>query len=241
MKPVLFSIQRVNRLRQAAEKAREISGIGFDGWFDDAREAIELVRVFDSLWLKDGFSIRAYVYTSGSNGNGVIWAVPSDTPFLTLADCPREENLWLKPPRPPEAIPLMQAIEGDGSPWSYLSASILARETAEFGAEWHGCVWSDQAVLSKPPLQDENKDSSYNSMEPYRDAPVGDWTWLEDAPQTWEPTFVDRGATREVVLHIHDPMGQERIYKSIDTYPADSYACQTETMDLCVSHNFCVY
>ena len=32
----------------------------------------------------------------------------------------------------------MQAIEGDGSPWSYLSASILSREAEEFGAMWHG-------------------------------------------------------------------------------------------------------
>ena len=45
----------------------------------------------------------------------------------------------------------MQAIEGDGSPWSYLSASILSREAVEFGAVWHGCVWSDQTILSKPP------------------------------------------------------------------------------------------
>ena len=49
-----------------------------------------------------------------------------------------------------DAVPLMQAIEGDGSPWSYLSASILSREAAEFGAMWHGCDWSDQTILSKP-------------------------------------------------------------------------------------------
>ena len=57
------------------------------------------------------------------------------------------------PRGPPGAVPLMQAIEGDGSPWSYLSASILSREAAEFGAIWHGCVWSDQTILSKPPRQ----------------------------------------------------------------------------------------
>jgi hypothetical protein len=32
----------------------------------------------------------------------------------------------------------MDAIEGDGSAWSYLSASLFAREAAELGALWHG-------------------------------------------------------------------------------------------------------
>ena len=35
------------------------------------------------------------------------------------------------------AAPLMQATEDDGSPWSYLSASIIRREAAEFGTLWH--------------------------------------------------------------------------------------------------------
>ncbi|WP_423928514.1 hypothetical protein [Candidatus Palauibacter sp.] len=43
----------------------------------------------------------------------------------------REEIGWL----PPGAIPLMEAIEGDGSPWSYLSASILAPVQATSGGE----------------------------------------------------------------------------------------------------------
>lgn len=55
--------------------------------------------------------------------------------------------------RSSEFISLMQAIDGDGSSWSYLSASILSREAEEFGAMWHGCVWSDQKILSKLPRQ----------------------------------------------------------------------------------------
>ena len=121
-----------------------------NGWFASAYDANDLVRVFDTLRLKAGFALHAYEYREGSNGNGIIWAVPADAPLVAPDDCPRLEDTWLGPPQPPGAVPLMQAIEGDGSPWSYLSASILCREAAEFRAIWHGCVWSDQTILSKP-------------------------------------------------------------------------------------------
>ena len=101
--------------------------------------------------------MQTFAYREGGNGNGIIWAVPADAPVVAMDECPRLEDTWLQPPQPPGAVPLMQAIEGDGSPWSYLSASILSREAAEFGAIWHGCAWSDQAILSKPPQQAEGE------------------------------------------------------------------------------------
>ena len=94
--------------------------------------------MFKALRLKAGFALHAYEFRSGGNGNGIIWAVPADAPLLAPEDCPQLEDVFLGPPKPPGAIPLMQVIEGDGSPWSYLSASILGREAAEFGARWHG-------------------------------------------------------------------------------------------------------
>ena len=127
----------------------------------------------------------------------------------------------------------MQAIEGDGSPWSYLSASILSREAAEFGAVWHGCVWSDQTILSKPPRQAGGQDASDDALKLTGDAPVGNWTWHDAVPRTWTPTYADMGATREVVLHIHHPIGGEEIYRATDTYPAGSYDGKTETTVLC--------
>lgn len=45
----------------------------------------------------------------------------------------------------------MEAIEGDGSHWSYLSASIFMREINEFGASWHGCSWSTHEIIDKNP------------------------------------------------------------------------------------------
>ena len=249
MKSFSFSITRVNRLRRAAERARTIgdedhdpspTGGPPDGWSACTHEADDLLRVFDALRLKTGFALHAYVFREGGNGNGIIWAVPADAPLLAPSECPTIEDKWLQPPRPPRAVPLMQAIEGDGSPWSYLSASILRREAEEFGALWHGCVWSDQTILWKPPRQTDGQSESGDGWW-LGDPPVGNWTWREAVPRTWKPTYADMGTTREVVLHIHNPIGQNEIYRATDTYPAGSYDGKTERTVLCTGEGYVVY
>ena len=54
--------------------------------------------------------------------------MPADAPVLEPDECPKLEGVFLEPPKPPGAVELMSVIAGDGSPWAYLSASILARE-----------------------------------------------------------------------------------------------------------------
>ena len=249
MKSISFSITRVNRLRRAAERARTIgdedhgpspAGLPPDGWSACTHEADSLLRVFDALRLKAGFALHAYVFRSGDNGNGIVWAVPADAPLLAPSECSTMEDTWLQPPRPPRAVPLMQAIEGDGSPWSYLSASILRREAEEFGALWHGCVWSDQTILSKPPRQTDGQGESRGGWS-LGDAPVDNWTWREAAPRTWKPTYADMGTTREIVLHIHNPIGLSEIYRATDTYSAGSYDGKTEYTVLCTGEGYVVY
>lgn len=239
MKSVAFSIARVNRLRRAAERARMLpvaerpGGMGRpDGWFVSAWDANRLLRVFDTLRLKAGFALHAYVLGAGDNGNGVIWAVPTDAPVVAVEECPRLDE-WLAPPRPPAAVPFMQAIEGDGSPWSYLSASILRREAEEFGAEWHGVNWSDHTIISRPPPQADGQDISDEARELTGEPPAGDWQWNGEAPRTWKPLYTDRGATREVVLHSYSALVQEAIYQATDTYSAGSLDCKTEITTLC--------
>ena len=63
MKSVSFSITQVNRLRSAAVEARTLLAERPDpwpvqspsnGWFAYAYDANDLIRVFDTLWLKAG-------------------------------------------------------------------------------------------------------------------------------------------------------------------------------------------
>ncbi len=74
------------------------------------------MHVFDTLWVKAGFALHAYAILEGCGGNGIIWAVPADARLIAPKDRPRLEDTWLRPPQPPGAVRLMQAIEGDGSP-----------------------------------------------------------------------------------------------------------------------------
>ena len=43
-----------------------------NGWFASAYNANDLIRVFDTLWLKAGFALHAY--DSGGSARGIIWA-----------------------------------------------------------------------------------------------------------------------------------------------------------------------
>ncbi len=244
----VFSITRVNRLRRAAERAREIPFEESDYWPDGylpkwcqpivSKYAYDLLRVFDTLRLKPGFELRASVYRSGGNGNGSIWAVPTDTPPVTSGeDSELEDN---GKDRSSRVVPLMQAIEGDGSPWSYLSASILSREAEEFGAMWHGCEWSDQKILSKPPRQVDGQDS-VDRREWTGDPPVRNWRWCGAVSRTWKPTYADTGTNKVVTLHIYNPIALEKIYLATDTYPTCSYDSKTEDTVLCWGEGGIIY
>ena len=60
-----------------------------NGWFASAYDANNLIRVFDTLWLKAEFALHAYEFREGDNGNGIIWAVPANAPLLAPGECPR--------------------------------------------------------------------------------------------------------------------------------------------------------
>ena len=227
-----FGIIRVNRHRRAAERARQVLGgetdsdfPGFEhdvyestsGWFRSSVDPEKLLGVFKALRLKEGFGLRAYEFRSGGNGNGVIWAVPADAPVLEPDECPKLEGVFLEPPKPPGAVALMSVIEGDGSPWSYLSASILAREAVEFGAVWHGCSWTEHTILGKPPWE-MAKGGPPEEM----------WEWQGAVPDTWLPTYKEQGETKEITLHVYTGLEQQRIYCATDTYQPGSYDLETK-------------
>lgn len=228
-----FGIMRVNRLRKAAERARE--GVDPDfpmdrasvprcgGWSVSLIDPTDLLEVFKTLWLKDGFALHAYEFTSGDNGNGVIWAVPFDAPVLKPEECPRLEDVFLEPPKPPGAVELMKAIEGDGSPWSYLSASILGREADEFGAAWHGSSWTEHTILGKPPWE----------MASLAASPVEVWEGDDIALDAWKPAYREKGEAKEIVLHSYSQLETEAVYLATDTYQPGSYDFEMDVVRVC--------
>jgi len=64
----------------------------------------------------------------------------------------------------------MDGIDGDGSGWSYLCASLFAREIAELGAMWH-VIWipagpANIASMQKPLLSPKARAVSFFEVRP---------------------------------------------------------------------------
>ncbi len=187
----IFPVSKVNALRRRAAKACPEPKDAPDGWSRSTSDPMKLLRVFKSLQMKPGFVLRAYQYSAGGNGNGFIWAMPESAPFPPPEECPRLDDVFLQPPKPPQALDqLMEAIDGDGSPWSYLSASLFACEAAEFGAMWHGCEWSEHSIIGADPWR---RDSTAKERQSQQGVPgsLDEWEWNESKPESWAPSFVE--------------------------------------------------
>ena len=130
---------------------------------------MEVVAVFDGLRVKPGWTLHAHQFRNGGNGNGFVWAMPDGVEFREPES--GKDLLWtcvfstpfaylqFRTPKPPDALPnFMEAIEGDGSAFSFLCASILARELREFGAMWHGRFWNDVELKGDDPEVVEDED-----------------------------------------------------------------------------------
>ena len=85
----------------------------------------------------------------------------------------------------------MTAVEGDGSPWSYLCASLAVRQLLDFAAFWHALYqhdWYEHVILAAwPPPRSLLEQPS--------------WEWEGRAPLSWRPEVVV--ARDHVIVRIH--------------------------------------
>ena len=127
----------------------------------------------------------------------------------------------MKVPRPEGALSnAMEAIEGDGTPWSYLSASIFARELAELGARWHGQVWSTHTVLDGDPWRHPHHWADHYEGPTERD----NWQWLRSEPSEWGPVVLCEGDCVTVTFHTFSGLMPGSLYRFTDTYEVGGYA-----------------
>jgi hypothetical protein len=212
---VVFPVVKVQRLRSRASRAARVPRSVPQGWSVNTVGPEKVLGVFSALRLKQGFVLRAYQFREGNNGNAFVWALPAEAKLPAPEDCPRLEEVFLEPARPPSALEdIMDAIEGDGTPWSYLSASMLKRELAEFGAMWHGCDWSTHALLGGVLGHSSAENSPFDGPQ----TPADDWTWLQPPPSQWLPEVQMKEASAIVTFHTYSGLGQESIFKHTDTY-----------------------
>ena len=221
-----FSMTRTERLRKklsrvATPKER------YDGWSLDFDDPADVVRATEVLRLKPGFALRAYLYTAGNDGNGFVYALPADAPVRSPEECQRDKERFLGPPRPPEATDdLMEAIDGDGSPWSYLCASILKRELEEYGALWHGVGWGAHKILYRDPWHGLDPETENFAIDD--PAPRESWVWNEKPPDDWRPQVTGTDNV-EVVFYTYSGLGKEQVMRHFDSYSRGTYIPMTRT------------
>ena len=232
-KITVFSLNKVQRLRQSAQTASEVSEDGPEGWSKSDVDPMQLLSVFSVLRLKEGYVLRAYQFRSSGNGNGIIWAMPEKAPFPNPKDCIKLQDGFLEPPKPPDTLDhFMDAIEGDQSLWSYLSASLFFREACEFGAIWHGCSWSEHRILGSNPwtspqdIDEEDEDADNPSED------IKEWKWIGQEPSEWQPQVKEAPKTMRVTFYTFTGLGVQSIYENVDTYKPPSYKskCKNESI-----------
>lgn len=171
-------------------------------------DPLRLVSAFPPLRIRQGWTLVTQQYSDGANAKGFTWAIPADCPQpdLTLTNWPSQSD------KPQGAILPMAVIEGSHTAWSYLCASLLARELAELGAVWHGCEWSTHDLYGGTHLK-------------------GEWTFTEHRPGSYNPSVAisEQGAT--VSFYTRTDLGQSRIIRHTDIYsPGSGYQFDSEEL-----------
>lgn len=226
MTTTIFPLPDVQQLRKRAVKAREITQPAPEGWSKSSINPMQVLEVFAPLRIKKGYILRAYQYREGNDSQGIVWAMPVNADFPDPEHCPRIENILLGPPKPHKVLEdFMEAIKGDGSPWSYFCASLLARELRELGAAFHGCNWTTHAILGTNPLMEPAKLNAMHSPS----GGIEQWTWLEPEPSEWQPHVVGEGSSNTVNFLTFSGYRQEVIYRHADRFSRGTYQFTTES------------
>ena len=199
----------------------------------------------------------------GTGHWGLVYAVPNDAALPAPSQCltwpdnagfklkmARDTNDWEADakyvrsvlsrafqPKPALALNrFMQAVEGDRSPASYVSASIFAREASPFGVhppfryaplDW-GISWAMHYVLDRDPV-DPDVVTSFEEWDAHLDP--ASWEWLRKPPKEWSPVFgIDNGVPF-VVFHTlaTDDCDSFGVFCHVDRYASSDYDFWTDT------------
>ncbi len=131
----VFSAGKLERLRRKIREM-QLRIEAKDGWQVSPLSPMKIVELFDRVKVREGYELVGYIFRSGGNGNGAVWAVEAGS-CPEVEECVRTDNI-IKTPKPIAALPPEVVLEVDGTAESYLQKSILVRELYEFGALWHG-------------------------------------------------------------------------------------------------------
>lgn len=124
-------------------------------WFVSTVNPGDALLKLPGLYLKPAFRLVSYLYRDGEDGSGLVFAVPESFSTMAHLEEPLHNCGTLScPPQPSGALPqVMEAIDGDRSPLSFMIASVFKRELEEFGAIGQQCQWSHHRFMDALPPQ----------------------------------------------------------------------------------------
>jgi hypothetical protein len=226
-----FPASKVKQVREQAQKAIDLGQPTHKGWAKSGADPMKLLPAFAPLRIKEGFVLRAYQFCEGGNGNGIVWAMPANAEFPDPEKCPKVKDRFHEAPKPPAALDdVMEVVQGDDSPWSYLAASLLQRELKEFGAMWHGTNWNTHRVLGENPLKADSGEGRV-----IVDRPSGkpeEWKWVEREPRQWNPQVRTEKDSVTVTFYTYSGHQKQTIYRHTDTFKRGSYRFKTERKEI---------
>jgi hypothetical protein len=220
----IADVRRANRRAQVAARV-DRPGEARSGTLDPS----PVLDSFDSLRLKPGWKLLAYLMGEGIGGESRVVAVPADldpdgatmepvTDRTEAADRPYlDDGAWESDLRlPPQARRrFMTAVDGDGSPWSLLCASLAVRVLLDYAAWWHALYahdWSQHVILARP-------------TPPRSLVEEPAWVFEGDMPGLWRPAVWVGRSTSTVRFYTYRPpwANSEGVWMHEDVYEHGSY------------------
>ena len=236
-----FDAANIQQIRLKAVKAVQVNEDPPPGWSKCTQDPAKLLSAFRALRLKRGMVLRAYQVNKDGDANGVVWALPEHADFPDPDQCPRvtAKNFFYRlgstAPKPPGALTdTMEAIEGDGSLWSYLAASLLSRQLGQFGAMWHGNDWSTHLILDENPLKSGMARITDLKVLETPSGPISEWKWVGPAPEDWTPQVRIEKNKVSVVFYTYSALHRQMIYRHTDTYQPGSYVATAERKEIAI-------
>lgn len=176
-------------------------------WFISSTNPGAALLKLPGVKLRSGVRLVSYLHRTAEAGVGATWAVPESlSTTAQLEKVLNGDTNSQTPPQPEAAFTdVMDAIEGDRSPLSFMITSLFHRELREFGAAGKSCNWSHHRLIGAIPAQVK-------------------WQWRVKAPQDLSPKIMvyddQRVAIEFFTCRVTAPVA---LFQHVDQYPATSY------------------
>jgi hypothetical protein len=225
MKTTSFSLSKLLRLRERAAKAAQTPIDRPKRWSKSTVDPMKVLAVYKTCpWIKKAFVLRAYSFREDGKSDGILWAMPADADFPESRECPRLRSKSNWTPKPLGASgDLRNVIDGDGSPWSYLCASLLTRELDSFG-KLSRRVWDTHTILAVHPWEGRKQNVDLGD--------TAAWTWHLPEPKEWRPSVTEDGDKITVTFYAYSGHIRDHICRHRDTYRRGSYCYKSRVKDI---------